>query len=303
MGYDHSLTAHISFKAGVTTDVFLLALEPLTTSNDWNPEGILSDDLPGEDIVAIEFIDGYVSKVELRTAGEVPHNFIDTVQEFADGLELLAQAGYIDLRNHDTGDLDISISKIWYGLPYDIESAKKMHACDQAANLLAAAGLPDVVVNAVRALVEGFDLEYSGIHSGHSRIAIPENVQSALARMCMPLDVSRLSGATEADARSMSVIKRFIDQIDVGVGQKSGPLSAAKFWNELLMETESLTAIADIQGAATLADCMYLQNAITNDSYIDYDPAALQSSIIDLVGTLPSSAEWMQFIRVGQAGS
>lgn len=49
-------------------------------------------------------------------------------------------------------------------------------------------------------------------------ITVPPDVIAAVERMCTPLDKSWLTGATaEADARSMAIIKQFIDSIGISL--------------------------------------------------------------------------------------
>lgn len=68
---------------------------------------------------------------------------------------------------------------------------------------------------------------------------------------------------------------------------------AQLFWQELLMSVESLTAIAEQYGVATLADISYLQNAIFKDSYIDADT----SKVVSVVKELPSAEIWLTYIQ------
>lgn len=75
---------------------------------------------------------------------------------------------------------------------------------------------------------------------------------------------------------------------------------ARLFWDELLMATESLSAIAEEFGNATLCDCMYLQNALLTGGYIDNDGPEATSKIVDLVAKLPSSETWTKFIHVNE---
>lgn len=77
---------------------------------------------------------------------------------------------------------------------------------------------------------------------------------------------------------------------------KPDPDSARLFWQELLDSVESLTAIADRHGARTLADLFYLQNAILCGGCIDHDPD--ESSVLEVVRTLFSAAQWERHIKV-----
>lgn len=67
---------------------------------------------------------------------------------------------------------------------------------------------------------------------------------------------------------------------------------------ELLDSVETLTGIADEHGARTLADLMYLQEAILEDGFIDNHPD--ESKVLEIVQGLPSGEQWAQFIRHGE---
>lgn len=70
------------------------------------------------------------------------------------------------------------------------------------------------------------------------------------------------------------------------LNQVSGKLAAATFFQELLDSTESLAGISDDHGLRTLADLMYLQNAILNGGFIDHAPD--ESKVLEIVSALPS---------------
>ena len=48
--------------------------------------------------------------------------------------------------------------------------------------------------------------------------------------------------------------------------------------------------------ARTLADLMYLQNAILGGGFIDHYPD--ESSVLDIASALPSGDIWAQYIKV-----
>lgn len=81
------------------------------------------------------------------------------------------------------------------------------------------------------------------------------------------------------------------------LNQVTGKLAAATFFKELLDLTESLTGIADVYGSRTLADLMYLQNAILCGGFIDHYPG--ESRVLEIVSALPSGEQWSKFIKVG----
>lgn len=71
---------------------------------------------------------------------------------------------------------------------------------------------------------------------------------------------------------------------------------AAAFMQELLDTVETLTGIADEHGPRTLADLMYLQQAILNGGFIDYYPG--ESHVLDIARGLPSGKDWAEFIKI-----
>ena len=74
----------------------------------------------------------------------------------------------------------------------------------------------------------------------------------------------------------------------------AGP--AMLFFKELMENVETLTGIADLHGARTLADMMYLQNAILDGTFIELYPD--ESAVLKIVDELPSSAIWRRFIQM-----
>lgn len=71
---------------------------------------------------------------------------------------------------------------------------------------------------------------------------------------------------------------------------------ADKFMQELLESVETLTGIAEEHGPRTLADLMYLQQAILKGGFIDHCPD--ESRVLDTVRDLPSGKLWATFIKV-----
>lgn len=80
----------------------------------------------------------------------------------------------------------------------------------------------------------------------------------------------------------------------------AGPAPATRFMQELLESVETLAGIADEHGPRTLADLMYLQQAILNGGFIDYYPG--ESKVLEIAESLPSSEQWTKFIKVECAG-
>jgi hypothetical protein len=76
----------------------------------------------------------------------------------------------------------------------------------------------------------------------------------------------------------------------------SGKQATALFFQELLDSVESLTGIAEEHGSRTLADLMYLQNAILSGGFIDHYPD--ESKVLEIASALPSGSHWSTFIKV-----
>lgn len=71
---------------------------------------------------------------------------------------------------------------------------------------------------------------------------------------------------------------------------------ARLFMQELLDSVETLSSIAEQHGARTLADLMYLQNAILSGGFIDHYPG--ESKVLEIARDLPSGRQWSKFIAV-----
>ena len=78
--------------------------------------------------------------------------------------------------------------------------------------------------------------------------------------------------------------------------QAQGHERAKLFMRELLDSVETLSGIADQHGARTLADLMYLQNAILSGGFIDHYPG--ESKVLEIARDLPSGGQWSKFIAV-----
>jgi hypothetical protein len=123
------------------------------------------------------------------------------------------------------------------------------------------------------AIDSGQSLEEFGLHNlrGHE-----------LARV----GVSREARAADARAR--------LERGDIAQG---GSVEGARqFMAELLDSVETLPGIVETHGARTLADLMYLQNAIMNGSSIEHDPG--ESAVQEIVADLPSADRWMKYVAL-----
>lgn len=116
-------------------------------------------------------------------------------------------------------------------------------------------------------------------------------------------ELHRVGAITEAEANDENLNDNASLQADYalkGIGRlvevRDAADKAERFMKELLDSVETLTGIADMHGARTLADLMYLQNAIANGGFIDYYPD--ESSVLDVIKPLPSGEEWAQYVKV-----
>lgn len=75
----------------------------------------------------------------------------------------------------------------------------------------------------------------------------------------------------------------------------NGKDAANRFVFELLSSVETLTSIADEHGGRTLADILYLQNAILNNTSI---PAYPDSNVVEIVKSMPSAERWLTFVKM-----
>ena len=69
------------------------------------------------------------------------------------------------------------------------------------------------------------------------------------------------------------------------------------FMCELENSFESLTMLGETYGHRTMADLLYLQSAIANNSFIEHIEGD-ESNIFKVVQQLPSSKRWENFIHV-----
>lgn len=71
---------------------------------------------------------------------------------------------------------------------------------------------------------------------------------------------------------------------------------AERFFQELHDATESLGAIAEQHGVATLVDLMYLHNAILKNRLIDHEKGSA-SLVLDVLKDLHSGATWRRYVH------
>ena len=90
-------------------------------------------------------------------------------------------------------------------------------------------------------------------------------------------------------------------QVDAGYAHAlrvvhGGDDAATQFWDELLESFDCLAAIADEYGSRTLADSVYLLQAIRRASFIDHVRG--ESHVLEVASRLPSGDVWCKFIEV-----
>ena len=98
---------------------------------------------------------------------------------------------------------------------------------------------------------------------------------------------------TDNSEGDQTVVRFFVIEPLIRV---SGKQAASTFFKELLDSVENLTGIADVYGSRTLADLMYLQNAILNGGFIDHYPD--ESKVLEVICSLPSGKQWSSFINI-----
>lgn len=79
----------------------------------------------------------------------------------------------------------------------------------------------------------------------------------------------------------------------------SGYALGQLFFKELLESFETLTGIADRYGSRTLADLLYLQNAILDGGFIDLYPH--ESEVLAVIEAMPSAQRWRRFVHQAEA--
>jgi len=80
------------------------------------------------------------------------------------------------------------------------------------------------------------------------------------------------------------------------LSRDSGKCASVMFFQELLRSVETLAGIAEVHGPETLADLMYLLNAILIGGVIDHYPG--ESNVLEIVRALPSRELWLKFIKI-----
>jgi hypothetical protein len=102
--------------------------------------------------------------------------------------------------------------------------------------------------------------------------------QAAMEAISAPAQRANTSLAPATDSSTAAALQRQVH--------------AAQFMAELLDANETLTEIAEIQGARTLADCMYMLSALQKGTSIEVHHPS-ESNILDVIQSLPSAALWL----------
>lgn len=131
----------------------------------------------------------------------------------------------------------------------------------------------------------GFDFSGETVHdSVNPRAVSAWNVVSAMLEEYDGTDLSSAVASIEPDAEEARITI-----------PKADPAGSKQFFAELLNSVETLGGIADQYGSRTLADLMYLQNAIEKGTFIDHYPQ--ESSVMVVVKSLPSADRWAAYIQ------
>lgn len=76
------------------------------------------------------------------------------------------------------------------------------------------------------------------------------------------------------------------------------PVGAKLFFDELLDSVETLGGIAEEHGVRTLANLMYLQQAILTGTFIDSCPD--EDGVLAVLASLPSGERWKSFVKTSE---
>ncbi len=109
----------------------------------------------------------------------------------------------------------------------------------------------------------GFAFSGESVRSSKNPRAISTwNVVTSMLEEYNGTDLSSAVDSIEADVEEVQEAQE--------VRLRPDPAAAKRFFKELLVSVETLSAIADQYGPRTLADVMYLQNAIAKGTFIDH---------------------------------
>ena len=138
------------------------------------------------------------------------------------------------------------------------------------------------------------DADASGLPISASQADIDAYLEAALRcakeKVGAEIAVRNVSGyAASAGVKAVAEAKARVSSM--GHGERS-----AMFFAELLDSCESIEGIAEEFGQRTLADLMYLQNAILTAGQIDVWPG--ETRVGEVLQKLPSSGLWLSYTKL-----
>ena len=146
MSFDHSMSLFAEVKEGVSNDQVLEVLMPVLK---------VFGAKDGESVYGCDFnFDEESREVSLDTYGEVGDSFYETLKTVASNLNgIVSEAGGLELRDHDTGDLDNAVSPIFFGPSEEaINAYVRKRDIDQALALMMD-HVGEEKIEAIRALI------------------------------------------------------------------------------------------------------------------------------------------------------
>lgn len=175
-----------------------------------------------------------------------------------------------------------------------------MHPNPPAAPETTDAGMSDAEVvqgaeRMARVLLKAWGFAFSGEcvrNSENPRAISAWSVVTAMLEEYNGTDLSSAVDSCETEGVEVQVVAE--------AGPRPDPIGAAQFFKELLDSKETLGNVAYDYGPRTLADLMYLQNAIAKGTFIDHYPE--ESSVMVVVQELASADRWSAYVQqVGDA--
>ncbi|HJP69621.1 MAG TPA: hypothetical protein VJ846_12030 [Sphingomicrobium sp.] len=165
----------------------------------------------------------------------------------------------------------------------------------------ACAGMSDaeVVQGAERmalVLLKAWGFAFSGECVRNSRNPRAVSAWSVVSSMLEAYNGTDLSSAVDSGELEAEEV-----QEEAVVRPRPNPAAAKQFFNELLDSMETLSAVADQFGPQTLADLMYLQNAITKGTFIDHYQG--ESCLMEVVKGLRSAGRWTAYVQLCDTAS
>lgn len=147
MSFDHSMSLFAEVKEGVGKDQVLEALMPVLK---------IFDAKDGKSGDGCDFtFDEEGRKVFLDTYGDVGDSFDDALKSVASNLNgIVSGAGKLELRDHDTGDLDNAVIPMFFGPSEEaINAYRRKRDIDQALALMSD-HVGEEKIETIRALIE-----------------------------------------------------------------------------------------------------------------------------------------------------